>query len=109
MAIIGILIIPHFPLPLVISAPAESTQKPSSLRSKVKERQERQRERERMLSELTAPTVPVENETQLRAAAGKNTWSVALVNMLQASTNPRMGQAERERLMNVSYCTVFWR
>ena len=87
-------------------APAESTQKPSSLRSKVKAREERQRERENMLSELTAPTVPVEGVSQLRAAAGKNPWSAALVSMLLASTSHRAGQADRERLINVSVLTL---
>ena len=87
-------------------APAENTQKPSSLRSKVKAREECQREREKMLSELTAPTAPVEGVSQLRAAAGKNPWSTALVSMLLASTSHRTGQADRERLINVSVSTL---
>ena len=38
-------------------APPEGTQKPSSLRSKVRERRERLEQRERLLSVLTAPEV----------------------------------------------------
>ena len=83
------------------TAPPESTQKLSSLKSKVKEREERQRQRERMLAELTAPTIPVANESQLREECGKNHWSTALVLMLEACTSPRIDREDRERLMKV--------
>ena len=83
------------------TAPPESTQKLSSLKSKVKEREERQRQRERMLSELTAPTVAVANESQLREESGKNLWSTALVLMIEASTTPRLDREDRERLIKV--------
>ena len=87
-------------------APPENTQKPSSLKSKIKEREKRQHERDKMLSGLTAPTVPVESVSQLREGAGKNHWAAALVLMLQASTAPgtRLGQEDKERLMQVSDC-----
>ena len=86
------------------SAPPENTQKPSSLKSKVKEREKRQRERDKMLSNLTAPTVPVESVSQLREGAGKNHWAAALVLMLQASMAPgaRLGQEDKERLVKVN-------
>ena len=43
-----------------IPAPPEGTQKPSSLKSKVRERQERLERRERLLSVLTAPEVSIQ-------------------------------------------------
>lgn len=57
-----------------------------------------------MLSDLTAPTVPVESLSQLREGAGKNHGSTALVLMLQASIAPatRLGHEDKERLMKVS-------
>ena len=54
-----------------------------------------------MLSELTAPTVAVDNEAQLREAAGKNLWSSALLLMLQTSTAPRLTQEDRDKMMKV--------
>ena len=59
-----------------------------------------------MLSELTAPTVPVANESQLKEVSGKNQWSTALVLMLEACTTPRLGQGDREKLMKVNYISV---
>lgn len=54
-----------------------------------------------MLAELTAPTVPMANESQLREESGKNHWSTALVLMLEACTTPRLDREDRERLMKV--------
>ena len=54
-----------------------------------------------MLAELTAPTVPVANESQLREESGKNYWSTALLLMLKACTTPRLDREDRERLMKV--------
>ena len=75
----------------------------------MKERLERHREREKILSELTAPTVPVESVSQMREGAGKNHWSTALLTMLQASiaTGKRLGQEDRERLMKVSVTLLY--
>ena len=73
----------------------------------MKEREERQRQRERMLSELTAPTVAVANESQLREESGKNIWSTALVLMLGASTTPRLDREDRERLIKVIHNNLF--
>lgn len=69
----------------------------------MKEREERQQQRERMLSELTAPTVAVANKSQLREESGKNFWSTALVLMLEASATPRLDREDRERLMKVTH------
>ena len=73
-------------------APNEASQKLSSLKSKVKERQAAQQQRERMLSELTAQNVTVENEEQLIENAARNHYSLALVLMLQAVTTPELSQ-----------------
>ena len=61
-----------------------------------------------MLAELTAPTVPVANESQLREECGKNHWSTALVLMLEACTTPRLDRGDREKLIKVIDVHVFY-
>lgn len=87
-----------FPHP---TAPIEGSQKLSSLKSKVKERQAAQQQRERMLSELTAQDATIENEAQLKEKASKNHYSMALVLMLQAIITPGLSQATKENLVKV--------
>ena len=55
-----------------------------------------------MLAELTAPTVQVANESQLKEESGKNLWSTALVLMLGACVTPRLDLEDKEKLMKVS-------
>lgn len=81
--------------------PSEGTQKPSSLKSKVAERKERQIQRERMLSELTAPTVSVPSVAKLKEKCGESHYKLAILLMLQASSESQLNQANKEALMKV--------
>lgn len=82
-------------------APHDGTQKPSSLKSKVRERREKEEQWQRTLSGLTAVETVVETEAELRAGCGKDRYSAALLHMLQASTSSQLGPAARETLLEV--------
>ena len=82
--------------------PLEGTQKPSSLRSKVKERREKEEQWQKTLSGLTAANVSVETEAELHARCGRDRYSTALLLMLQASSSSsRLEPTAREALLEV--------
>ena len=85
----------------LFTAPHEGTQKPSSLKSKVRERKEREKQWQRTLSGLTAVETSVESEAELHARCGKDRYSAALLSMLQASTSSQLGAVARETLLEV--------
>ena len=54
-----------------------------------------------MLSELTAPTVSVPSVADLKERCGQSHYKMAILLMLQASSEPQMNQAGTEALMKV--------
>ena len=100
-------LIPSTSLPTPSPGPLEGTQKPSSLRSKVKERREKEEKWQRTLSGLTAANVSVETEAELRARCGRDRYSTALLLMLQASSSSsRLEPPAREALLEVGYRVI---
>ena len=67
----------------------------------MKERREREELQDRMLSELTAPDVPVAEASSLLVECGRDRYSAALLMMLQAAVSLRLDQGRREALMKV--------
>ena len=75
--------------------------KPSSLKSKVKEREQRRQRKEQLLSQLSALDVPVPGVDKLKAECGRSHYRQALLLMLQATTLPGLEMEEKQRLMEV--------
>ena len=81
----------------------------SSLKSKVKERKEKQAERESLLSQITSPGVDIPDLIQLRAACGKNHYSLGLLSMLEATSFPGLDQEKKKMLMKVEKFIAVYR
>ena len=57
----------------------------------MRELREHQADRERLLSHLTLPTAEVADIGQLKAGCGRSKYKLALLSMLEATTNMALG------------------